>query len=339
MIPSFEEEISKTTKEIEKLKEETAAKTSLISEKEKNLNILKKGLTFEDKNEAVKHIQSLEEQAEKLQKTYEDKDNAFKDKKEEILQLRAAIETQEKTIKESKAIDLEGELQKQESLNKAQKECIGRGKTIASRIETNEAIRDNIAKKASKTAQIEKKLQWMKSLADTAGGRLNGKDKVMLETYIQMTYFDRIINRANLRLMTMSAGQYELVRLKEAANARSQSGLDLGVIDHYNGTQRSVKTLSGGESFMASLSLALGLSDEIQSLAGGIQIDTMFVDEGFGSLDPEALDQAYRALAGLTEGNRLVGIISHVSDLKERIDRQVIVTKNKSGGSVIRLSV
>ena len=90
---------------------------------------------------------------------------------------------------------------------------------------------------------------------------------------------------------------------------------------------------------MASLSLALGLSDEIQSLAGGIQIDTMFVDEGFGSLDPEALDQAYRALAGLTEGNRLVGIISHVSDLKERIDRQVIVTKNKSGGSVIRLSV
>ena len=137
----------------------------------------------------------------------------------------------------------------------------------------------------------------------------------------------------------MSAGQYELVRMKEAANVKSQSGLDLGVIDHYNGSERSVKTLSGGESFMASLSLALGLSDEIQSSAGGIQVDTMFVDEGFGSLDPEALDQAYRALAGLTEGNRLVGIISHVADLKERIDRQVVVTKNKSGGSAIRINV
>ena len=176
-------------------------------------------------------------------------------------------------------------------------------------------------------------------MADTANGRLSGKEKIMLETYIQMTYFDRIINRANLRFMMMSAGQYELVRMREADNAKSQSGLELNVIDHYNGSERSVKSLSGGESFMASLSLALGLSDEIQSSAGGIQIDTMFVDEGFGSLDPEALDQAYKALAGLIEGNRLVGIISHVADLKERIDKQVVVTKEKSGGSFIELKV
>ncbi|MBR4183540.1 MAG: SMC family ATPase, partial [Lachnospiraceae bacterium] len=139
--------------------------------------------------------------------------------------------------------------------------------------------------------------------------------------------------------MTMSSGQYALTRMKEASNFKSQSGLDLGVIDHYNGSERSVKTLSGGESFMASLSLALGLSDEVQSSAGGISIDTMFVDEGFGSLDPESLDQAYKALAGLTEGNRLVGIISHVADLKERIDKQILVTKNKSGGSVIEYSL
>jgi len=127
--------------------------------------------------------------------------------------------------------------------------------------------------------------------------------------------------------------------MKEAANVKSQSGLDLGVVDHYNGTERSVKTLSGGESFMASLSLALGLSDEIQSSAGGIQIDTMFVDEGFGSLDPETLDMAYKALAGLTEGNRLVGIISHVGELKYRIDKQIVVTKEKSGGSKIEMVV
>ena len=127
--------------------------------------------------------------------------------------------------------------------------------------------------------------------------------------------------------------------MKVAANTKSQSGLDLAVIDHYNGSERSVKTLSGGESFMASLSLALGLSDEVQSSAGGIRLDTLFVDEGFGSLDPETLDLAYRALAGLTEGNKLVGIISHVADLKERIEKQVVVTKDRSGGSAVRIVV
>ena len=111
------------------------------------------------------------------------------------------------------------------------------------------------------------------------------------------------------------------------------------MIDHYNGTERSVKTLSGGESFLASLSLAFGLSDEVQSSAGGIRIDTLFVDEGFGSLDPEALNMAYNALTGLTDGNRLVGIISHVAELKERIDRQIVVTKDRGNGSQIKMVV
>lgn len=159
----------------------------------------------------------------------------------------------------------------------------------------------------------------------------------MLETFIQMTYFDRIIDRANTRLVVMTDGQYELKRRAKAENNRSQSGLELDVIDHYNGSERSVKTLSGGESFKASLALALGLSDEIQSYAGGIRLDTMFVDEGFGSLDETSLQQAVRALAGLTEGNRLVGIISHVAELKERIDKQIVVTKEKTGGSAVKI--
>ena len=161
----------------------------------------------------------------------------------------------------------------------------------------------------------------------------------MLETYIQMTYFDRIIKRANSRLLVMSGGQYELKRRVEADNNRSQSGLELDVKDHYNGTERSVKTLSGGESFKASLSLALGLSDEIQSSSGGIKLDTMFVDEGFGSLDDESLEQAISALNSLTEGDRLVGIISHVSELKERIGSQLVVTKEKTGGSSVKIVV
>ena len=137
----------------------------------------------------------------------------------------------------------------------------------------------------------------------------------------------------------MTGGQYELVRRQVAENNRSQSGLELDVIDHYNGTQRSVKTLSGGESFKASLSLALGLSDEVQSSAGGIRLDTMFVDEGFGSLDEESLRQAISTLAGLSEGNRLVGIISHVSELKEKIDRQVTVRREKTGGSRVEIHI
>ena len=119
----------------------------------------------------------------------------------------------------------------------------------------------------------------------------------------------------------------------------AQSGLELNVIDHYNGTERSVRTLSGGESFKASLSLALGLADEIQSSAGGIRLDTMFVDEGFGSLDEEALQQAIRALSGLAEGNRLVGIISHVAQLKEKIDKQIVVTKERGGASRVEILV
>ena len=121
-----------------------------------------------------------------------------------------------------------------------------------------------------------------------------------------------------------------MIRRKENKSRVGKTGLELDVIDHYNGSNRSVKSLSGGESFQASLSLALGLSDEIQSNSGGIQLDTMFVDEGFGSLDEDSLDQAIRALKDLSQGSRLVGIVSHVSELKERIDKKIIVNKKRT---------
>ncbi len=149
-----------------------------------------------------------------------------------------------------------------------------------------------------------------------------------------MTYFDRILRRANLRFLTMSNGQYELKRTENTGNRKEKAGLELSVTDHYNATERSVKTLSGGESFQASLSLALGLADEIQCSAGGIRLDSMFIDEGFGSLDEEALSQAMKALTLLTEGNRLVGIISHVAELKERIDKKIIVEKRKDKNGI-----
>ena len=201
------------------------------------------------------------------------------------------------------------------------------------RLDSNTRHIAKIRTEVKNLAALEEQEIWVKALSDTANGMIASKERITLETYIQMSYFERIIARANTRLMVMSGGQYELCRRKEAGDKRIQSGLDLDVVDHYNGTVRSVKTLSGGESFKASLSLALGLSDEVQSSVGGVQIDTMFVDEGFGSLDEESLQQAVRALAELTKGDRLVGIISHVSELKEKIDKQIVITKDPVGGS------
>ena len=211
-------------------------------------------------------------------------------------------------------------------------------KSLTARLLPNRKAADLYRQHAAARAELERRWQWVNALASTAGGTLSSKQKIRLEAYIQMNYLDAILVHANTRLMQMTAGQYELERVG-AENQRSQSGLDLGVIDHYNGTRRSVKTLSGGESFKASLALALGLSDEVQSAAGGIRLDTLFLDEGFGSLDDESLEQAIRVLAGLTEGDRLVGIISHIAALKERIDKQVVVKKARSGGSTVEVIV
>ena len=210
---------------------------------------------------------------------------------------------------------------------------------INERYVRNQEASNNIRKYSEQLKKLETRYQWVRSLSNTANGDLNGKERIKLETFIQMNYFDRIINHANVRFMVMSNGQYELKRKMESSNKGKQSGLDLDVIDHYNGSIRSVKTLSGGESFMASLSLALGLSDEVQRSAGGIQLNTMFVDEGFGALDEETLNLAIRTLTNLSEQNRLIGIISHVAELKEKIDHQIVVKKDKYSGSKVEIIV
>ena len=178
---------------------------------------------------------------------------------------------------------------------------------------------------------------WLKALSDTAGGSISGKERLLFETYIQQTYFEQVIDMANLRFSGMTDGQYELKRREAATDLRSHSGLELDIIDRNSNTERPVGTVSGGEAFMASLSLALGLADVIQANAGGIQLDTLFVDEGFGSLSENSLRQALRVLSELSGGRRLVGIISHVGELKEKIDRQIIVSKDKLGGSTVRI--
>ena len=234
-------------------------------------------------------------------------------------------------------LDLAAIQEEAKEVKKRQAENDGAGNAVHVRLAANEGIRRAVDEKSRLLKAAEERLQWLRPLADTAAGKGGSEGKIKLEVFAQMKYFERILARANTRLMMMSGGQYELKRREESTDDRSQGGLDLNVIDHYNGTEREVNTLSGGESFQAALALALGLTDDIQSGAGGVQLEAMFVDEGFGSLSGEALHQALRVLNQLSEGRRQVGIISHVAELKEQIDRQIVVEKAPTGGSSVTI--
>lgn len=245
---------------------------------------------------------------------------------------QSKLETHQALLRDGEDIDLAQAEKRKELLAQEKKTLEQETGTLQTRITLNRNAKENLTRHLAELEESSGRLTWLKALSDTANGALTGQERFRLETYIQTTYFTRVLHRANLRLRVMSGGQYDLLRRTEAG-LRSQAGLDLDVVDHWNGTVRGVETLSGGESFLASLALALGLADEIQSSAGGVKLDAMFVDEGFGSLDDEALQKAMQALRQLGEGQRLVGIISHVAGLKERIDRQIIVKKDRSGGS------
>ncbi|MBK5254320.1 MAG: SMC family ATPase [Peptostreptococcaceae bacterium] len=337
IIPIKEVELEDIDKQVVEAKDRITANGVRKEELSKQIEKLTEKLKYESKKEAEKIIDEITEKRRLMKKAYDDALLKHNDCEKELIQLKGTIEQLKKQLTKSDSIDMDIEVDKKKKLNEKKTDLGENQKVINTRISTNETALEKIKEKAKEINLVEKRLKWVRSLSNTANGNISGKEKIMLETYIQMNYFDRIIARANTRLMVMSGGQYELKRRKVAENNRSQSGLELDVIDHYNGSMRSVKTLSGGESFKASLSLALGLSDEIQSSAGGIRLDTMFVDEGFGSLDEESLLQALKALAGLTEGNRLVGIISHVGELKDKIEKQIIVTKEKSDGSKVEI--
>ena len=320
--------------EIEKINVQTAQNVTSLEENQKRASELNGALKFDSEKEARAEIESAAKKKTEIENAIKAAEKSRRESDTKIAGYKAAIEMAEKNAGGGAAIDEEAEKSRREELLQNKKEWGEQSKKVSARLRSNETAFKNISEKSGDSEKIEKRWRFVKNLSDTANGTLSGKKKVMLETYVQAHYFDRIIKRANVRFMVMSGGQYELTRSTKAENNKSQSGLDLSVFDHYNGRdERSVKTLSGGEAFKASLSLALGLSDEIQSSAGGIKLDTMFVDEGFGSLDEESLAQAMKALSSLSEGERLVGIISHVGELKEKIDKQIVVTKMPAGGS------
>ena len=337
---SIEKILPQSTKKLEELQDNintiSNTVTTYTSDNkaiEERIADLKSKLLFSSKLEADTKIKSNNDTVLKIQKAIELATKRLNECKEKLASANATKVELSKQLEGKEEINLENEKNKLYELEGNIKRLRSYKEEIHSRIVNNQSNYKNINLKSDELIEAEKQYTIVKSLSDTANGNITGKDKIMLETYIQMHYFDRIISRANARLVIMTGGQYDLVRRKEAASKMGQSGLDLDVIDHYNGTERSVKSLSGGESFKASLALALGLSDEIQSSAGGIQLDTMFIDEGFGSLDEDSLAQAMNALASLASSNKLIGIISHVGELKQKIDKQIIVKKDKTGGS------
>lgn len=356
---ALEQKISGQLPECEKrqkeLEEEVAERTSRISvlktegeALKKQADELKQTLKFENAEAArqsiaqkVRQKEEIQQRAKQAGQQYQDCKIKLEAEQRRVLDLTAQLKSGEED-KENNESNESGKkygelLTLRQEKEVCQKQYQNEKKELDLRIAVNERAAGAVKKIAAKSSEKEKQYQWVRALSNTANGALSGQDRIMLETYVQTAFFDRIIIRANTRFMQMTSGQFELVRAKTADNLRAQSGLELNVIDHYNGSIRSVKSLSGGESFKASLAMALGLSDEIQSQTGGIQIDTMFIDEGFGSLDENSLEQAIDVLLRLSESNRLVGIISHVGELKERIGRQIVVTKTPDGGSHARI--
>lgn len=340
LIPKREEKKKALENEKNEAEKNKIAQTAEKSSAEQIIKNLTEKLPLKTKAEALKEIKRAEKEKKDIEDECENAEKELSECKNKITALNSKIEEAQKNISEEiSQTDIEKEKDEEAELQQIKEKTRGKNREFDIRLSKNRDISNNIKNRLGHIYETETRLQWVKALSDTANGELKEKQKVKLEIYVQMTYFDRILSRANTKLMQMTGGQYELKRRREGENNKSQSGLDLDVTDHYNATERSVKTLSGGESFMASLSLALGLSEEIQANAGGIQLDAMFVDEGFGSLDEDSLRQAMKVLTELTDGERLVGIISHVRELKERIDRQIVVKKEMSGGSKAEIVV
>lgn len=231
-------------------------------------------------------------------------------KKEDTAGLKARRE--EKAIRKQRALELMNA--KNHSLQEAKK------------------IRKSLQEKEKKRKALEKEYGIIKDLDNMASG--NNAKRLVFEQYVMAGYFEEILRAANLRLAKMTGGRYELFRREEIGDGRVKDNLEMQVLDYYTGKYRAVKTLSGGECFKASLALALGMSDVIQGYSGGIRVETLFIDEGFGALDSESLDQSCQTLLSLVEKDRLIGIISHVPELSEKIEKKIVITKTNVGSRV-----
>lgn len=309
----------------EKSKQLQEEKTKL---KEYNEEYLKELLNLGFKTEEeYKNVLIADKEIENLKKFVEQFNTNVTVNNTKILEI-------EKEVKDKPKLDLTEEkaklIKEKNELEEERKVHI----QVKGKLDNNTRIYNLLTENSKELKKKIKDFIIYDELSRTANGTLPGKKRIEFEQYVQATYFDMVILEANKRLAKMTENRYWLVRKEEPEKISDKVGLDLEVVDNYNGKKRDVKSLSGGEAFKAALSLALGLSDVIQSYSGGVVIDTLFIDEGFGSLDTESREQAINTLSLLIDNNKLIGIISHVTELKERIDKKIIVTKTNDGSKI-----
>lgn len=346
MIPKLQQKLTALAEEVSQ-SEITQAKLSVEHEQiQKQVQETTVKLKYSSETEAKNRVATLAKQILEYQQQIDQLANESKLAMDELVYVSAQIDMLKEKVESSiDEIPLQknqlGLLQAEiENLQVQQEEIL---KSIHDTQMYESDAQDTKKKIKSESDTYQTKLSRyssLRELADVAmGNGRSSKEKITLQEYVQIAYLDRMIHKANERYLSMSNQQYQLVRSAGTKDKRSHEALDLDVIDFSNGSIRPVSSLSGGESFIASLALALGMSDEIQFQAGGIQIDTMFIDEGFGTLDRDSLNNAIQTLMKLSGENRLVGIISHVKELKERIHKGIIVTKDLHGshGSVAKV--
>lgn len=310
--------------------EEAQAKAQL-QKLEERLQNAREGRTQAEEayRKAAEHYSNLQGQKHRLEETVK-RQQEEKERKENLYREMAGQEQQGSEPAEPEALKekIEDTRKEHQSVQEAYLKIYGDNRK-------NQEVLDRIRQYEDQDRDLQKRYEKISRLSKTANGTLSGSVKLDFETYVQRQYFKKIIQAANQRLARMAGGEFLLqCRDIEHLGSQGQAGLDLDVYHLASDSVRDVRTLSGGESFMASLAMALGLSDIVQNTAGAVSIDTMFVDEGFGALDDEAREQAVRVLADLAGEQRLVGIISHVNELKEQIDRKLVVKKTETGSTV-----
>ena len=283
-------------------------------------------LGYKDENDFYDNVLSEKEIKEMI--------GVVSDYERDVISNKTRLEEVEKLLVSREIKDLTTEVEKLSELkNNIDLVSIEKQK-LYSIYDNNVKINKRIKLTSNKLIGAMDKFSLYEDLYKLCSGNVSGKRRISFEQYVQATYFDMVLYEANLRFNNMTDGRFKLLRKESADSLSSKFALDLDVYDEYNGSRRDVKSLSGGEAFKASLSLALGLSDVIQNYSGGVVIDTLFIDEGFGSLDQESREQAINTLNLISNNNKLIGIISHVSELKNRIDKKIIVSKTRYGSEI-----
>lgn len=302
---------------------------------EKEISVRKEGLAFVQVKEAKAAFVQAEQNIKALEKEDERAKAAYRKWEEETNTCKGTITTLNKALQGKTYLPLE-DLKKQLREKKQEKEdCEKKFGELQSEMRNNESILKELERYGKERSKLEAKDQVIGVLHQTVNGKITKAAKIDLETYVQRQYFKQIISQANKRLLTMSCGQFILqLKSSEDVGKGKNEGLDLAVYSLVTDTLRDIRTLSGGEAFLAALAMALGLSDIVSRTAGAVHLDMMFVDEGFGSLDEHARKQAITVLQELAGEKRIVGIISHVSELKESIEKKLVVRKSDCGSSV-----